>query len=499
MKRSLRIEIVASFATLVVALGLVGGYALVRQAQAVAVVALENHGYLPLSLTLSEANANQNSMDTLLERFVEVPDRAAWGVWITGARRTRRAVIHHARTLAQHAQLDAQVSEDHELLTRVDRALERVEMTYRDDERDFSRVFDALAANNSGAALSAHRPLFAREEATQDVLRALSREVEARMEQLADDAKREQPRTLRVLSVVTVHWPSAIGLMTLLSAYRALRPLKLLIERVRAVASGDLSPRAVPARHDEIGELAREFDRMVEAVKERDTALREKADEIRRAEEHLEQVVATLRAAVMVVSKEGVLTSANPAAQRIADAAMTPGTRFRETPFGTVEDIQRAVAATCAGERSGTSLFAITMGKRALDVAVATFVAPGGVGSGALVVADDVTEREQARARLLQNERLAAIGRMAAHVTHEVRNPLSSMALNAEMLADEARGIGEPGREVQRLVTAIQQEIDRLTAITEEYLRVRTPAASEARARRRWSPWSKMRCNFVGG
>jgi signal transduction histidine kinase len=44
------------------------------------------------------------------------------------------------------------------------------------------------------------------------------------------------------------------------------------------------------------------------------------------------------------------------------------------------------------------------------------------------------------------------------------------MALNAEMLADELRG--EADREALRLVSAIQREIDRLTGITEEYLRV---------------------------
>ena len=35
-----------------------------------------------------------------------------------------------------------------------------------------------------------------------------------------------------------------------------------------------------------------------------------------------------------------------------------------------------------------------------------------------------------AQALALSNERLAAIGKMAAHVTHEIRNPLSAMGLN---------------------------------------------------------------------
>jgi two-component system, NtrC family, sensor kinase len=77
-------------------------------------------------------------------------------------------------------------------------------------------------------------------------------------------------------------------------------------------------------------------------------------------------------------------------------------------------------------------------------------------------------------ATLRESERLAAIGRMAAHVTHEVRNPLSSLGLNVELLADELPDDAAEGR---RLMRSIQNEIDRLTSITEDYLRLaRTPS-----------------------
>jgi two-component system NtrC family sensor kinase len=65
---------------------------------------------------------------------------------------------------------------------------------------------------------------------------------------------------------------------------------------------------------------------------------------------------------------------------------------------------------------------------------------------------------------LLRSERLAAIGRIAAQITHEIRNPLSSISLNAEEL-------GERAPQARELCEAIVREVDRLTAITEEYLR----------------------------
>jgi signal transduction histidine kinase len=75
-----------------------------------------------------------------------------------------------------------------------------------------------------------------------------------------------------------------------------------------------------------------------------------------------------------------------------------------------------------------------------------------------------VEERER---ELVRSERLAAVGKMAAMITHEVRNPLSSIGLNTELLDDE---LGENQKEARELVQAIHREVDRLTAITEEYL-----------------------------
>lgn len=74
-----------------------------------------------------------------------------------------------------------------------------------------------------------------------------------------------------------------------------------------------------------------------------------------------------------------------------------------------------------------------------------------------------VEERER---ELVRSERLAAVGKMAAMITHEIRNPLSSIGLNTELLEDEVQG----NTEARDLVRAIHREVDRLTAITEEYL-----------------------------
>lgn len=78
-----------------------------------------------------------------------------------------------------------------------------------------------------------------------------------------------------------------------------------------------------------------------------------------------------------------------------------------------------------------------------------------------------VEERER---DLVRTERLAAVGQMAAMITHEIRNPLSSIGLNTEMLEEELAEIRDPPPEVEKLCRAITTEVDRLTSITEEYL-----------------------------
>lgn len=84
-------------------------------------------------------------------------------------------------------------------------------------------------------------------------------------------------------------------------------------------------------------------------------------------------------------------------------------------------------------------------------------------------MAHAIEEREQ---KLIRSERLATVGRMAAHITHEIRNPLASVGLYVELLGDE---VGD-NAEAHRLLGSIGGEVDRLSEITETYLRfVRLP------------------------
>lgn len=90
------------------------------------------------------------------------------------------------------------------------------------------------------------------------------------------------------------------------------------------------------------------------------------------------------------------------------------------------------------------------------------------IGELAQTFEDMVAAIARANEQLLAAERLATIGKMAAHVTHEIRNPLSSIGLNVELLEEEVAGTGDSESGV--LVRAIKNEVERLTALSGQYL-----------------------------
>ncbi len=78
---------------------------------------------------------------------------------------------------------------------------------------------------------------------------------------------------------------------------------------------------------------------------------------------------------------------------------------------------------------------------------------------------------QTAQQDLLVAERMATVGRLSLKVAHEVRNPISAIELNAEMLQDIVRE--RPGKDMEEavgLVTAIRDQVTTLDALTEEYL-----------------------------
>lgn len=94
-----------------------------------------------------------------------------------------------------------------------------------------------------------------------------------------------------------------------------------------------------------------------------------------------------------------------------------------------------------------------------------------GAVRGSLVLFQDLTELSQLREKAERAERLAALGRLAAGLAHEIRNPLSSISGSVEMVR-EAQQLDPEDR---KLLSLVLGEVDRLNDLVSTMLEVGKP------------------------
>ena len=93
--------------------------------------------------------------------------------------------------------------------------------------------------------------------------------------------------------------------------------------------------------------------------------------------------------------------------------------------------------------------------------------------SGIIVLGVEVTENRRAQKALIQNEKLAAIGRLSASIAHEINNPLGAVT-NLLYLARVANS----SIEVRNFLDQADSEIRRISAITNQTLSFSKQCAS---------------------
>ena len=86
----------------------------------------------------------------------------------------------------------------------------------------------------------------------------------------------------------------------------------------------------------------------------------------------------------------------------------------------------------------------------------------------------EIKERKRLEAANLQAERLSMVGKMAAQVAHEVRNPLGSITLNLDLIHKEidrlAEDHGHSPDEGRVLIKEMREEVCRIGRVIEDYL-----------------------------
>jgi two-component system, NtrC family, sensor histidine kinase PilS len=94
-----------------------------------------------------------------------------------------------------------------------------------------------------------------------------------------------------------------------------------------------------------------------------------------------------------------------------------------------------------------------------------------GERTGELFLFQDLTELRELKRTAERAERLAALGRLAAALAHEIRNPLGSISGSVQLVR-EAKSLDEEDR---RLLGIVLREVDRLNGLVTSMLQVGRP------------------------
>ncbi len=304
--------------------------------------------------------------------------------------------------------------------------------------------------------------------------------------------ERDESAAIGVLIWLTII-AIAVGILVTVLSLVALRPIRRLTAATRKISEGDFSAIVDISSSDEFGLLATEFNRMARSLRQRQEELVRQQGQLAEVNRELRQssidlalmklynehIIRSLHNGILVADALGEVTTINPAAERLWGLVpeQTIGRPLGELPIGKalaglLDSWEQVLHDQHRHTFEALEFQTPDRGQVLVDLYVSPLLGTEGDTQGVLLVGEDVTDKVRTKVALIQSERLTAIGRMSAVVAHEIRNPLSSIGLNTELLQDEFQEVtGQDTAEASSILAAIGREVERLTEVTDEYLR----------------------------
>jgi two-component system sensor histidine kinase PilS (NtrC family) len=175
-----------------------------------------------------------------------------------------------------------------------------------------------------------------------------------------------------------------------------------------------------------------------------------------------ENIIQSISGGLITTGLDGHITLANPAAQAMLESSERDlwGKQVQEL---FLDELPRVESEKPHGEvrhvaRNGYH--------RTFRVRVSALAVPDRGPLGYVYAFDDLTELRRLEREVRMQDRLAAVGRLASAIAHEIRNPLTSIAGSASMLVSMPN-LNDEHRQLLQIVT---RESERLNAIITDFL-----------------------------
>ncbi len=246
-------------------------------------------------------------------------------------------------------------------------------------------------------------------------------------------------------------------------ANRLVAPIARLALAAERVGAGDLDAR-VPVRGspDEIGTLARAFNRMTSQLKTQQNALIGANHQLDRRREFTEAVLSGVSAGVLSITAAGVIRVANRSAAALLETLGRRSCRPVAAPspcpnWPTLLDEAAAWRRHCAARCASCA----ATDTQTLSVRIAG--ESGSESGGFVLTFDDISAQ-------LADQRRAAWADVARRIAHEIKNPLTPIQLAAERLQRKyGRQIAEDPETFGVLTATIVRQVGDLRRMVDEF------------------------------